>query len=159
MSPTLNPGVTPTPENAAIQTGSMCSSHNTRCFCCPGKGTTGLCWQREEHHSDNVEGNEEVLAKISHYGCTYSSGHINYANFSCSLRENWFSHFPRSLHREEHSFLSRFLSLWPPFACRDISDSSNLCPNNQVLLIYFYIFMQISLFHLFVCLLQQGKYT
>lgn len=70
--------------------------------------------------------------KISHHG---STGQINYANISCSPGEHW--HFPSCLHRHKCSFPSRLFFSLPPFICRNISDSSDLCPNNQILLIYF----------------------
>lgn len=124
-------GVTSSPKNILIQVGSVCSSCITCCCCCcPGKGTTGLCQQREEHHTEDMVGNGHVFAMLQ------SSFMVVLApqDFYYSPNENWLRHFTSHLNRKEYHFLSRLLYSLPLFICRGIS---NLGPNTQILLIYF----------------------
>lgn len=127
-------GGIPPPKITLIQMGSMCSGHITWCCCCPRERDCRAASMEGRASLRGCSGKWGGYVKISHHG---STGQINYANISCSPRENWLRHFPSCLHRHKCSFPSRLFFSLPPFICRNISDSSDLCPNNQILLIYF----------------------
>lgn len=122
---TVNPGAA-SPQKILIKMGPLCSSHTT--WCCSAGGAGVFCQQSKNPHLGTAVGNGLVLTGVSHYGWVCSIGRINCTNCSFSPRNQAFL---------KNNFLSNLLFCLLPFIHKGISDSSNLCPNNQKLIIYF----------------------
>lgn len=124
---------------------SMCSSHTTCCCCCPENcyRTVSAVFEPPQLRGCSAKWGGIRYVKISHYSCACSTGQIKCVSFCCTPSGQLVQVSSRLLaeRREQFSFLGVFsLAL---FICRDISCNSHLCPNSQIMLIYFWISMQI----------------